>query len=572
MKGFVNMEIDLKKIYEKYYKDKCFIAETMNECNKVLNNWKSTFKDKIENGELKLKDYVNRKENTEESTYLVYFLNYTSSIFGRSREGSAQQWMVKLNDDNKTYYIEGGKEAAKLEEAEKLYSGRIVPLLESIINACKEGLEELVRVEKSDNYKWFINKQMLMKIVVLESVSSKECDIDINYCLPNIYKKEVLNNLWNMLYEEKEKEEPDSLILKGQQIMEETYSLLGIKKDDRNLKTQYEVSRMLWEIENNDVLETSKEEPNIIIYGSPGTGKTYAVTKAIELLGAKDRTTYVQCHPGFGYEEFIEGIKPVGMTTNGNIHFEIVNGVFKDFCIKAKKEPDKVFYFVADEINRANVSSMFGETLSLIEADYRDDPKCKRNLCKTSLSKLIEETIKHNNWKYDTDKEIIENIAYEYDDKKDEAYFGIPQNVRFVGMMNDVDKSIDTFDLALRRRFKWIRKDCDYYVIEELLKQDGKEEESIEKYVERCEWLNKYIATAENGGLGLGKAYEFGHAFFLRIRQISKRGKITSDHCKVLFEQHLRPTLTEYLRSFQDDDEIEKNMDKANKLFSEEQK
>ena len=565
------MDIDLKKIYEQYYKDKYFTDTTEKECKNVLAKWK-TYRSKIVDEKLSLEDYVSRIENTEDATYMAYFLNNTSSIFGRSREGSANQLMVKLNDDGITYYIDRGKENgtksnAKLDEAEKLYSDRILPLLKSIIDACGEGIEKLAEVEKAEDYSWFVNKQMLMKMIVLESVSSHN-NSNIKFCLPNIYKKDAINDLWNLLCGEGEKEEPASLIEKGHKIMDVTYGLLGIK--ERTLKTQYEVSCMLWEIEKCDVLETSKEEPNIIIYGSPGTGKTYAVKKAIELLGAKDRTSYVQCHPGFGYEEFVEGIKPVGMTTSGTIQFEVVNGVFKDFCIRAKKEPDKVFYFVADEINRANVSSMFGETLSLIEADYRDDPKPngKRNLCKTSLSKLIERTIKHNTWEKGADKEKIENIAYEYDDKEG-VYFGIPQNIRFIGMMNDVDKSIDTFDLALRRRFKWIRKDCDYDVIEDLLEKEKKEKESIDKYVERCKRLNEYISKTKNDGLGLGKTYEFGHAFFLKIMQISKNKKITPDHCKLLFERHLRPTLSEYLRSFQDEDEIEKNINKAKNLFSE---
>lgn len=83
-------------------------------------------------------------------------------------------------------------------------------------------------------------------------------------------------------------------------------------------------------------------------------------------------------------------------------------------------------------------------------------------------------------------------------------------------MMNDVDKSIDAFDLALRRRFKWIRKDGDYDVIEEETRFRGREEFSnIGPYVKSCEKLNNYISNE----LGLGKSYEFGHSFFMKIRQ-----------------------------------------------------
>ena len=81
-------------------------------------------------------------------------------------------------------------------------------------------------------------------------------------------------------------------------------------------------------------------------------------------------------------------------------------------------------------------------------------------------------------------------------------------------MMNDVDKSIDAFDLALRRRFKWIRKDCDLDVIREETRFKGREDfNNIDNYVNACEKLNKYISNE----LGLGKSYEFGHSFFMKM-------------------------------------------------------
>ena len=86
--------------------------------------------------------------------------------------------------------------------------------------------------------------------------------------------------------------------------------------------------------------------------------------------GDTSRYEVLQFHPSFTYEDFIEGIKPKGVSKDGNIRFELVNGIFKNFCIKAKEYPKKDFYFVVDEINRANLSMVFGETLSLLEKDY----------------------------------------------------------------------------------------------------------------------------------------------------------------------------------------------------------
>ena len=208
----------------------------------------------------------------------------------------------------------------------------------------------------------------------------------------------------------------------------------------------------MWRFVNSKAIADTNN-PNVILYGPPGTGKTFSVKSGLDFVCQGDTSRYevLQFHPSFTYEDFIEGIKPKGVSKDGNIRFELVNGIFKNFCIKAKKQPEKDFYFVVDEINRANLSMVFGETLSLLEKDYRHDTENK-NLIRTQYSALIEDLIKEDN--------KFKDLAYEIDNN--EVKFGVPKNVFFIGMMNDVDKSIDAFDLALRRRFKWIRKDCDY--------------------------------------------------------------------------------------------------------------
>ena len=147
-----------------------------------------------------------------------------------------------------------------------------------------------------------------------------------------------------------------------------------------------------------------------------------------------------------------------------------------------------------------------------------------------------------------------------------EGTFGIPRNIRFIGMMNDVDKSIDTFDLALRRRFRWIRKDCDYEALKNVLTNKGLE--NINNYIEQCEELNSYISNT----LHLGKSYEFGHSFFMKICDfIPPKGrntkKITVNNKESLFKEFLEPTLKEYLRSFFTEDEIESKLTDAKNLF-----
>jgi len=299
-----------------------------------------------------------------------------------------------------------------------------------------------------------------------------------------------------------------------------------------------------------------EDSPNVILFGPPGTGKTHTVKESLDFLcqGVRDRYEYITFHPSFTYEDFIEGIKPKGVSEDGNIRFELVNGIFKSFCIKAKADPGNDYYFVVDEINRANLSSVFGETLVCLEKDYRHVGTSLENLYKTQYSTLIEDLIRE-------DKSKI-SLAYHFHEGN--AFFGVPKNLFFIGMMNDVDKSIDAFDLALRRRFKWIRKDCNYEVIENEVKfRNGEEFSNLHTYVKSCEKLNFYISKV----LGMGKSYEFGHSFFMKISGIANSKSISGKNAEDLYNLHLRPTLKEYLRSQYAEVQLEDKLEEALSVF-----
>lgn len=343
---------------------------------------------------------------------------------------------------------------------------------------------------------------------------------------------------------------PDNDIENALNMVEKFKEILLKKKD--------QISNRIKQI-SPDLEALSELSPNVIFYGAPGTGKTHAVKDFLKKHGIdelpekidqtnKNKSYYkwVQFHPSFTYEDFIEGLKPTGVADKGSVKLELINGVFKDFCkqalngIKEEKSPEKdiPYYFIADEINRANLSTVFGETLSLLEPSYRDkilDEKRTeiRNLIDTQYSAL--------------ERKASDNSDLFYDSKF-KGKFGIPRNVRFIGMMNDVDKSIDAFDLALRRRFRWIRKDCDFDVIEEILSE--KNIDKIENYIESCRKLNTYISGGSNSkSLNLGKSYEFGHSFFMKITEFTTQTTISEAAKGALFDNYLRPTLKEYLRS-----------------------
>lgn len=534
-------QIQIKALWNKFKSETKEDEKKFNndEVERLISEWKS-YKDKILNDTLILDDYTNilgSSTATMPGGYLCNFLERTTRIvLGSSKPGTAFNFEVKLNDDNSTYYIKSAsKPNATRQDAEIYFNDNIKGLLKSIVS--KTDPLEKIRLIENSNYS---AKQVLMKLAVLDNLS------DFLY----IYSTQWLEELYNEFIDS----DAEEAFRKNHQVCVVAKQLLDVNEQDKNELVL--LSRFLWRFVNSRAIADTNN-PNVILYGPPGTGKTFSVKSSLDFVCQGDTSRYevLQFHPSFTYEDFIEGIKPKGVSKDGNIRFELVNGIFKNFCIKAKKHPEKDFYFVVDEINRANLSMVFGETLSLLEKDYRHDTENK-NLIRTQYSALIEDLIKEDN--------KFKDLAYEIDNN--EVKFGVPKNVFFIGMMNDVDKSIDAFDLALRRRFKWIRKDCDYEVIEEETRFKVKDQfNNIGQYVKACEKLNDYISK----DLGLGKSYEFGHSFFMKISDIAKRKDITNNNVEVLFNLYLRPTLKEYLRAVFAESELENRLDEALNKFKE---
>jgi len=534
-------QIQIKALWNKFKSETKEDEKKFNndEVERLISEWKS-YKDKILNDTLSLDDYTNILGSytaTMPGGYLCNFLERTTRIvLGSSKPGTAFNFEVKLNDDNSTYYIKSAsKPNATRQDAEIYFNDNIKGLLKGIVS--KTDPLEKIRLIENSNYS---AKQVLMKLAVLDNLS------DFLY----IYSTQWLEELYNEFIDS----DAEEAFRKNHQVCVVAKQLLDVNEQDKNELVL--LSRFLWRFVNSRAIADTNN-PNVILYGPPGTGKTFSVKSSLDFVCQGDTSRYevLQFHPSFTYEDFIEGIKPKGVSKDGNIRFELVNGIFKNFCIKAKKHPEKDFYFVVDEINRANLSMVFGETLSLLEKDYRHDTENK-NLIRTQYSALIEDLIKEDN--------KFKDLAYEIDNN--EVKFGVPKNLFFIGMMNDVDKSIDAFDLALRRRFKWIRKDCDYEVIEEETRFKVKDQfNNIGQYVKACEKLNDYISK----DLGLGKSYEFGHSFFMKISDIAKRKDITNNNVEVLFNLYLRPTLKEYLRAVFAESELENRLDEALNKFKE---
>ena len=309
--------------------------------------------------------------------------------------------------------------------------------------------------------------------------------------------------------------------------------------------------------------ELLKKSKNIILYGAPGTGKTYTseinISRLIEeeysndKIEIYDRFQKVQFHPSYSYEDFMEGLKPV--IENNNVVLKLQKGDFMKFCEKASiyendfiqaNENEKLkfaFFFLVDEINRAELSRVFGEIMYALD---------KRG------------------------NKIQTQYSYMKDD--DSKYFSIPNNVYFIGTMNDVDRSIDSFDIALRRRFFWYRMECDYFAIQSELfefQNIGKfSDKDIPEsgYLKACYELNQFIIEKGEKKLGLGKLYQLGHDYFMKIKQHSKKKSIENNDLKDLFEFSIEPLLIEYLRSEYNEDEIEKHIETLKNSFKIESK
>jgi 5-methylcytosine-specific restriction enzyme B len=226
------------------------------------------------------------------------------------------------------------------------------------------------------------------------------------------------------------------------------------------------------------ILATLKKKKNIILQGPPGTGKTLLSKRiAYATIGSESEANFrmIQFHQSYSYEDFIQGYRP-----NEKGKFERKNGIFFEFCREAIRRSKETFVFVIDEINRGNLSKIFGELLMLIEPDKRGP--------------------KHA-------------IPLTYSDgEKDEA-FHVPENVHIIGMMNTADRSLSLVDYALRRRFAFfdLRPEIKSQKFKKHLKDKGASDEVIRKITDRISKLNDSIASDHKN---LGPNFVIGHSFF----------------------------------------------------------
>lgn len=453
-----------------------------------------------------------------------------------------------------------------------------------------DALENLMLNPNIDTYNKFgetWRNQGKSNNPVLVNRTAAACTLDVSTAADS----SKFNQVFNWLVQERiigySSEQPQDWFSKNKFLMDFVKTKF---KDELTLgKTdEFYLSQFVWYLYEN-ISNPFSLKKQIVKYGPPGTGKTYQTRQQTSLLfdiwkdeyDNKDSFKYEDCfeliqfHPSFCYEDFIEGLRPIPAETNGSSQLILQNGVFKEFCKKAgrwetayyclshkqtvpMKAWDEItigelevykselknddwsyifdisdknklvseavppYFFVIDEINRAELSRVFGELMYCLE--YRGVKGC----VKTQYSEL-------NN-----DKTGMIKIGSGYQ-------FFIPNNVYLIGTMNTIDRSVESFDFALRRRFRWEEVLPNMNVLKYYLDEKNKEWSSLSKDLEN---LNQRIADEPL----LGPDYQIGHAYLMNLKYCVSLTIAEVRQC--VWDDFIKPLLQEYLRGSGKENEL----------------
>ena len=568
---------------------------------------------------MSIDEYVIGKGSKSNSFCYALEIGKYQSLFMGIGGGGSSKFGIYWNEDTKSY---------------KNQSNKIIPEseLEDRFNKLKSDLYEIIQAgRKLDfNNPIFDIKQSKNEFIGRSAVVTKLlCIYSEGYPFLGVNLNSQ-KRFWNKLLPQKNQGGP---YLQNHEICQHVLqkypelepSLLGSilfeystqflddkEKKEEKMSAEYKVYHPL--------SQTLLQSKNLILRGAPGTGKTYLAKEIAKELtdGNEDQIGFVQFHPSYDYTDFVEGLRPVS-NGDGAIEYKLQDGIFKQFCQKAKEaqktggqdnfeetwtkltdainekqgqyffprssvpaslnsqgnvkfdspvatkekvyllykgeetnlkyetyqnivldhmkesyglcdyisptiDTDKKFVFIIDEINRGEISKIFGELFFSIDPGYRGE----KGSVSTQYSNL-----------------------HETDDK-----FYIPENVYIIGTMNDIDRSVDTFDFAMRRRFRFVEvtAESQLYILDNEL--DGREEEAKK----RLKNLNAAIENVQE----LNSHYHIGPSYFLKLKDVDF-------NYELLWSDYLKPLLEDYLRGSYEEAEILDTLKKAFDLINNDQ-
>ena len=551
------------------------------------------------------------------------------SLFMGIGGGGSSKFGIYWNEKTKSYKDQANK-VIPLSELEH----RFTKLKSDLYEIIKEGIHfkfdnPIFDMKKSTNE--FIGRSAVVtKLLCIYSENHSFLGVNMN----------SQNEFWNRLVPQRNQGGPYLQNHEICKLVSKTYpelesSMLGsflfeYSKDFIDSNTKQEEEQMHAQINLQHplsrILFSSK---NLILRGAPGTGKTYLAKEiAMELTGGnEDQIEFVQFHPSYDYTDFVEGLRPVS-NGDGAIEFKLQDGIFKQFCQKAKESQktggqdnfyeswDSYLAYInnSDEkeyltkgsylsVNsRQNLSVNYdkgtsGWSLSrnYVYELYKDSNYNKQNYYKSEGKKVLETLKKRfglkdyiSPTKINTDKkfvfiideinrgeiskifgELFFSIDKGYRGEKgsvstqyanlhetDEKFY-IPENVYIIGTMNDIDRSVDTFDFAMRRRFRFVEvtAESQLYILDEKLGEHAEEAKT------RLRNLNVAIENVQE----LNSHYHIGPSYFRNLKELDY-------DFELLWSDYLKPLLEDYLRGSYEEAETLETLKKAFDLTKNEQK